>query len=221
VRVAAARQTAPMQMHPSSWSYAEDFVTEPEAVSRARSRGEKLGATPVGTGTGAALRTLAAAASASSVVEIGTGAGVSGLWLLAGMSPRGVLTTIDISAEHQSAAREAYSEAGIATHRLRIICGNALTVLPRLTDRAYDLVLVDGHKPDYPVYVEQALRLLRPGGVLAVDNMLWHDKIADPVARDADTTVLRDLGKMLREDPALRVSLLPVGDGLLTAVTSR
>ncbi len=218
--VAVARQTTHMQMHPSSWSYAEDFITEPEAVSRARSRGEKLGATPIGAGTGAALRTLAAAAAASSVVEIGTGAGVSGLWLLAGMSPRGVLTTIDISAEHQSAAREAYSEAGIAPHRLRIICGNALAVLPRLTDRAYDLVLVDGYQPDYPVYVEQALRLLRPGGVLAVDNMLWHDKVADPVARDADTTVLRDLGKTLREDPALRVSLLPVGDGLLTAITS-
>ncbi|NYJ73821.1 putative O-methyltransferase YrrM [Allobranchiibius huperziae] len=208
-----------MQMRASSWSYAEDFITEPEAVARARERGEKLGATPIGTGTGAALQTLAAAARATSVVEVGTGAGVSGLWLLSGMPARGVLTTIDVSAEHQSAAREAYAEAGIAPHRLRIICGNALTVLPRLTDSAYDMVLVDGHKPDYPVYVEQALRLLRPGGVLAIDNMLWHDKVADPVARDEATTIVRDLGKSLRDDPTLRVALLPVGDGLLTAVT--
>lgn len=209
-----------MQMRASSWSYAEDFVTEPDAIARARDRGEKLGAVPVGTGTGAALQTLAAAARAMSVVEVGTGAGVSGLWLLSGMPARGVLTTIDLSAEHQSAAREAYSEAGIAPHRLRIICGNALTVLPRLTDSAYDMVLVDGHKPDYPAYVEQGLRLLRPGGVLAIDNMLWHDQVADPVARDESTTVLRDLGKSLRDDPSLRVALLPVGDGLLTAITS-
>lgn len=208
-----------MQMRASSWSYAEDFVTEPEAAARARERGEKLGATPIGTGTGAALQTLAAAARATSVVEVGTGAGVSGLWLLSGMPARGVLTTIDVSAEHQSAAREAYAEAGVAPHRLRIICGNALTVLPRLTDSAYDMVLVDGHKPDYPVYVEQALRLLRPGGVLAIDNMLWHDKVADPVARDEATTIVRDLGKSLRDDPTLRVALLPVGDGLLTVVT--
>ncbi|MBO1765850.1 O-methyltransferase [Allobranchiibius sp. GilTou38] len=206
-------------MRASSWSYAEDFVTEPEAAARARERGEKLGATPIGTGTGAALQTLAAAARATSVVEVGTGAGVSGLWLLSGMPARGVLTTIDVSAEHQSAAREAYAEAGVAPHRLRIICGNALTVLPRLTDSAYDMVLVDGHKPDYPVYVEQALRLLRPGGVLAIDNMLWHDKVADPVARDEATTIVRDLGKSLRDDPTLRVALLPVGDGLLTVVT--
>lgn len=208
-----------MQMHPSSWNYAEDFVTEPDVIAHARDRGEKLGATPVGVGTGAALQTLAAAARATSVVEIGTGAGVSGLWLLSGMPIRGVLTTIDVSAEHQSAARQAYAQAGIAPHRLRVICGNALTVLPRLTDRAYDMVLVDAHHPDYPTYVEQALRLLRPGGVLAINNMLWHDKVADPVARDEETTILRHLGKALRDDYQLVVSLLPVGDGLLTAVT--
>ena len=206
-------------MRASSWSYAEDFVTEPDAIARARDRGEKLGATPVGTGTGAALQTLAAAARATSVVEVGTGAGVSGLWLLSGMPARGVLTTIDVSAEHQSAAREAYSEAGIAPHRLRIICGNALTVLPRLTDAAYDMVLVDGHEPDFPTYVEQGLRLLRPGGVLAIDNMLQHDRVADPVARDEATTIVRDLGKTLRDDPSLRVALLAVGDGLMTVVT--
>ena len=91
-------------------------------------------------------------------------------------------------------------------------------MLPRLTDAAYDMAHIDGDKDDYPAYVEQAVRLLRPGGVLAVDNMLWHDKVADPAARDQTTTTLRDLGKRLRDDDRLICSLLPVGDGLLTAV---
>ena len=87
-----------------------------------------------------------------------------------------------------------------------------------MTDGAYDLVVVDADKGEYPAYVEQALRLLRPGGVLALDNMLWHDKVADPAARDETTTALRDLGKMLRDHDGLVPCLLPVGDGLLAAV---
>lgn len=205
-------------MRPGTWTYAEEFIPEPELIERARVRGDELGAVPVGTGTGAALRMLAAANHARSVVEIGTGAGVSGLWLLSGMPADGVLTTIDISSEHQHAAKQAFAEAGYPPQRTRTIVGSALSVLPRLTDGGYDLVLVDGEKTEYPAYVEQALRLLRPGGVLAIDNMLWHDQVADPAARDDVTRILRDLGKQLRDDDSLDTTLLPVGDGLLVAV---
>ena len=206
-------------LKPASWSYAEEFVPEPEVVEGARRRGLELGAaTPVGTGAGAALRVLAAAVQARHVVEVGTGAGTSGLWLLSGMPEDGVLTTIDSSAEHQQAAREAYAAAGYTHQRTRVITGAAADVLPRMADGAYDLVLVDADKDGYPTYIEHAVRLLRPGGVLAVDNMLWHDKVADPAARDATTTTLRDLGKRLREDEGLVPALLPVSDGLLVAV---
>ena len=81
----------------------------------------------------------------------------------------------------------------------------ALDVLPRMTDGAYDMVLVDADKEAYPAYVEHALRLLRPGGVLVLDNMLWHDRVADPAVRDETTTVLRDLGKALRDDDRARL----------------
>lgn len=205
-------------MRPGTWTYAEEFVPEPEIIERARMRGEELGAVPVGTGTGAALRMLAAANRSRSVVEIGTGAGVSGLWLLSGMPADGILTTIDISSEHQHAAKASFAQAGYPPQRTRAIVGSALSVLPRLTDGGYDLVLVDGEKTEYPAYVEQALRLLRPGGVLAIDNMLWHDQVADPAARDEVTRVLRDLGKQLRDDERLDTALLPVGDGLLIAI---
>ena len=130
---------------------------------------------------------LAAAVGARSVVEVGTGAGVSGLCLLAGMRPDGVLTTVDIESDNQRAAKTAFTEAGIAANRYRLINGSAAEVLPRLTDGAYDLVYVDADKTGYGVYHEQALRLLRPGGVVAYDNMLWHDRVADPSVRDSET----------------------------------
>jgi len=167
---------------------------------------------------GAALRLLAAALGAKAVVEIGTGAGVSGLWLLSGMPDDGVLTTIDVEAEHQRAAKDAFTEAGIRANRARVITGRGLDVLPRLTDAAYDLVLVDADKRDIGAYVDQALRLLRPGGVLAVDNALWHDRVADPAQRDEQTTAIRELGKRVRDDEQLIPALLPCGDGLLAAV---
>lgn len=206
-------------LKPASWSYAEEFVPEPEVVEAARRRGLETGAAaPVGTGAGAVLRLLAAAVQARHVVEVGTGAGTSGLWLLSGMPEDGVLTTIDVSAEHQRLAKQAYAEAGYAPQRTRVITGQASDVLPRMTDGAYDLVLVDADKEGYPTYVEHAVRLLRSGGVLVLDNMLWHDQVADPAARDATTTVLRDLGKTLRDHDGLVASLLPVSDGLLAAV---
>jgi predicted O-methyltransferase YrrM len=158
---------------------------------------------------------LAAATGARSVVEVGTGAGVSGLYLLGGMAADGVLTTIDVEGENQRAAKEAYTDAGVPASRYRLINGSAAEVLPRLRDAAYDLVFVDADKTGYPMYYEQALRLLRPGGVVAFDNALWHDRVADPAHRDPDTLTLRDLGRSVREDDRLVAALLPVGDGLL------
>jgi predicted O-methyltransferase YrrM len=203
---------------PASWAYAEEFVSENEVIEKARRRGEELGAVPVGNGAGVLLRLLAAAVRARSVVEVGTGAGTSGLWMLQGMPEDGILTTIDVDPEHQGAARQAYADAGIAHQRTRVITGRALDVLPRMTDAAYDMVVIDADKVEYPAYVDHGIRLLRSGGVLVLDNMLWHDRVADPASRDEQTVVLRDLGKRLRDDERLVPALLPVGDGVLAAV---
>ncbi len=202
----------------TSVSYAEAFIAEDEVFARARARGAELGCVPIGPGGGALLRALAAATTARNIVEIGTGAGVSGLWLLGGMRPDGVLTTVDVEAGNQRAAKEAYTEAGIAPSRYRLINGSAPEVLPRLTDEAYDLVFVDADKATYGLYYDEGVRLLRPGGVLAFDNMLWHDRVADPSVRDGDTVLLRELAKAVRADERLVSTLVPVGDGLLVAV---
>jgi predicted O-methyltransferase YrrM len=201
-----------------SLAYAESFHPEDEVMTAARGRAAELGCVPIGSGGGAALRLLAAVINARAVVEVGTGTGVSGLWLLRGMRTDGVLTTVDVEAEHQRAAREAFTDADIATSRFRMINGSAVEVLPRLTDGAYDLVFVDADKSSYGVYYEQALRLLRPGGVVAFDNALWHDRVADNTARDPDTVTIRELGKAVREDARIASAMLPVSDGLLVAV---
>lgn len=173
---------------------------------------------PVWPGGGAALRFLAATLGARHAVEIGTGTGVSGVWLLRGMRPDGVLTTVDIEAEHQRLAKETFAEAGYAGPRVRVIAGRALDVLPRLADGSYDLVFCDGDKAEYADYLAQALRLLRPGGIVAFDNALWHDRVADPAQRDPETVAIRELGTAVRDDERLVPVLLPVGDGLLCAL---
>ena len=186
-------------------------------LTAARARADEVGVVPIGTGGGATLRFLAAAIEARAVVEIGTGTGVSGVWLLRGMRADGVLTTVDLEAEHQRLAKETFTEAGIPSQRVRLIPGAGLEVLPRLTDGHYDLVFADGDKQEYPEYLAEALRLLRPGGVVAFDNALWHDRVADPAQRDPDTVAIRELGRTIGESDALVPVLLPVGDGLLLA----
>jgi len=202
-------------LNSASLSYAESFVPEDDVLLTARDRARELGCVPIGPAGGALLRVLATATGARSVVEVGTGAGVSGLYLLGGMTADGILTTIDVEGENQRAAKEAYGEAGIAPSRYRLINGSAAEVLPRLRDEAYDLVFVDADKAEYPLYFEQALRLLRPGGVVAFDNALWHDRVADAAQRDPDTLTLRDLGRAVRDDDRLVSALVAAGDGLL------
>ena len=186
-------------------------------LAAARARAEEVGVVPIGTGGGATLRFLASVTEARAVVEIGTGTGVSGVWMLRGMRPDGVLTTVDTEAEHQRLARQAFAEAGIPSQRVRLIPGAALDVLPRLTDGHYDLVFADGDKKEYAEYLAEALRLLKPGGIVAFDNALWHDRVADPAQRDESTTAIRELGRTVREHESLLPLLLPVGDGLLVA----
>ncbi|GAA0214776.1 O-methyltransferase [Saccharothrix mutabilis subsp. mutabilis] len=197
--------------------YVERYLPEDAVVTAARARGEQLGCVPIGAGGGAALRFLATALRAKAVVEVGTGAGVGALYLLSGMPAAGVLTSIDVEPEHQRAARKAFAEAGVGASRTRLIMGQALDVLPRLTDGAYDLVFVDAAKTEYPKYLEEAVRLLRPGGVVAFDNILWSGRVADPSHRDPDTVALREVARSVREDDRLVPVILPLGDGLLVA----
>ncbi|AZI59497.1 O-methyltransferase [Nakamurella antarctica] len=187
----------------------------------ARTRAADLGCVPTGSGAGAALRFLAAAIGAKSVVEVGTGAGVSALHLFAGMVPDGIVTSIDVESENLRAAKAAFADAGIAPARARLINGRGLEVLPRLTDGAYDLVHIDGARSEYPHYLVEALRLLRPGGIVVIDDALGNDRVSDPTQRDAETVAIRETGRLMREDENLVPVLIPLSGGVLAAVKLR
>jgi len=197
----------------------EGYLSEDEPLLLARrSAAEVGGASPIGPAGGAALRFIAAALAAKTVVEIGTGCGTSGIWLLRGMRKDGVLTSVDVDPEHQRLARKAYTEAGFAANRYRLIGGKATEVLPRLTDGAYDLVFCDADKHEYPSYLSAALRLLRVGGAVAFDNALWGGRVAIPSITDPETSAIREVCDLVRNDERLVPLLMPVGDGLLAAV---
>ena len=161
MNIVAAKTSPKAAPKPASWAFAEDFLSESEQASEARDRAAQLGVAPLGRGSASALTFLARLVQARAVVEVGTGSGVSGLALFAGMQPEGVLTSVDIEPEHQQAAREAFLGVGIPTQRFRLIAGPALSVLPRLSDRGYDMVFIDADKAEYAEYVEEGLRLLR------------------------------------------------------------
>lgn len=198
--------------------FAEAYVAEDLVLQTARSLAREVGLPAITPGAGAALRLLAAAGSARSVVEIGTGTGVSGLWLLRGMRPDGVLTTIDVEVEHQRMARRIFQEAGFPAGRTRIITGRALDVLPRLADGVYDLIFADADATEYSACVEAALRLLRPGGALVLHGALAGGRIGDPAARDLTTVTVREIVKAVRESDDWIPALLPAGEGLLAAI---
>jgi predicted O-methyltransferase YrrM len=150
-----------------------DYVAEDEPLLAARANADDLGGTePVQPAVGAALRFIACAVGARTAVEVGTGCGSSGIWLLRGMRPGGTLTTVDTEPEYQRMARQAFTQAGFAANQSRLILGRALDVLPRLSDGAYDIIFCDTDPAGYPDYLAAALRLLRPGGVVAFNNAL-------------------------------------------------
>ena len=198
--------------------FADAFVAPSAAAQAARARAAEHGQRPVSPNTAATLTFLAATLRARNVVEVGTGTGVSAVALLEGMAPDGVLTSIDNEAELQLAARQVLTEAGVARARARLIAGDALGVLPKLTDGAYDLVVVDGDPLEYVEYVAQAVRLLRSGGVLALHHALWDGKVADPANEEDEPLIIREALDAVRALEGFTHVLLPVGDGLLVAV---
>ena len=198
--------------------FVREATIEPDAIARARNHAVELGAHPVSAPIGAQIALLAAASAARAIVEIGTGAGVSGLWLLHG-APKAVLTSIDSEPEHLAAARTAFADAGIPTTRTRLITGRASDVLPRMNEASYDIVLVDADTEHVIEYVEHGLRLVRPGGLVLIPRVLAGGKVADPVQRDAATSAYRSLISETAESAAVLASLTSTGEGLLALVS--
>ena len=201
-----------MTQYPSNdqWNYSQSFISEDSNLIKARDKSKELGLSAIGQGVGSLLKFLASTIDASNVVEIGTGTGVSGLWLFRGMNSAGVLTSIDSDQERQRAAKEIFSEAGIASNKIRLIAGRAIEVVAKLTDNAYDLMFISGDKLEYETLLDQSLRLLRPGGILVFNNILDD-------SNSADNEAVKAVSEKIKDDSRLVSVMLPSGSGIIAS----
>jgi predicted O-methyltransferase YrrM len=197
-----------------SWKFAEDFIVESAPIAAARAHSLENGIEPISPAVGAQIAVIAAATNAGSIIEVGTGMGVSGLWMFAG-APDAILTSIDIELDFQQSARRAFTDAGIPANRARLIAGRALDVLPRMNEASYDLVLVDADAASVIEYVEHGLRLVRVGGTVLVPHALWRGRVADPAQRDDTVADFRTLLSEIAASTAVLAALSLAGDGLL------
>lgn len=201
----------------ASWKYAEDFVVEPEAIRLARASAEELGVEALTPAAGNQLALLARLASAKSIVEVGTGAGVSALWLLSA-SNESILTTIDDEPEYQNVARENFRVAGITPSRVRVIAGKGAAVMANMAEAAYDLVFLDSDPIALEAMLAPAVALAKPGGLIVISHALWRDRVPNPALRDDETASLRQAIKRFEDSDGFIASLSMVGDGLLLVV---
>lgn len=184
-------------------------AAEDEAITAAREHAGTV-LTPPSPEVGALLRWAALTCNARAAVEIGAAGGVSGLWLLRALPDRGVLTSIEPDPHAHGLASRAFETVG-AGARVRSILGDPRTVLPRLSDGAYDLALIQADAAGYPGYLEEARRLLRPGAIVVARGVLRHGESADALARFVQT---------LAEDEGFSAVVLPLEDGLALATRS-
>jgi predicted O-methyltransferase YrrM len=212
------KNSSALALDASSLAFADDFVPASEAIKGAREQAVLMGAPQLSNGACSALTLLARAIGAKAIVEVGSSTGASGLAFFDGMGDTGILTSIDPQSQWQLEARSAFLAQKIPTRRFRLIPGLPLDVLNNLRDGAYDIVFINGDKLEYVEYFAQAQRLLRPGGLICINDALWRNKIADPDNEDDETVIIREALQSITETDSLTTALLPVGDGLLVAV---
>ena len=198
--------------------FSDGYIAEDPFQNAARERGVELGITDISPGSGAFLKYIASLISAQSVVEIGTGSGVGTLWLLKGLISSGVITTIDPEVQHIQIAKQVLNDADIPAIRYRLITSEYLDVMRKLADRAYDLVVFRGNPEDVFDVIDESHRILRTGGILAIDRFYGGGKVPDPAQRDPKTVALRDAGKFLKSQSEIwSITLNPIGDAVLLA----
>lgn len=199
-------------------------LREPEILSRLRQETRRAVADRAGMQItpeqGQFMALLARLIGARRLIEIGTFTGYSALAVMLALPAEARLLCCDVSAEWTSIARRYWDEAGVGD-RIELRLQPALDTLDELTRADWagtvDMIFVDADKDNYPAYAEAAIGLLRPGGLLLVDNALWSGRVADPADRTAGTEAIRRVNAMLRDDTRIDFSVIPIGDGVALA----
>lgn len=168
----------------------------------------------VGTAVGRLLSVLVRATGAKRIVEVGTAIGYSALWMASAMPADGELVTIDPDKDRTDRARRFWGLAGVR-ERIRVVNEPALEALPKLFG-PFDLAFIDALKKEYQAYLEQVVWLLRPGGTVVVDNLLWSGRASGSSPDDgtADTHAIREFNAAFLRDKRFEATILPVGDGI-------
>jgi len=199
------------------------YVTELFAVEdpilaaiRARHAAENLPPIHISPDEGKLLHVLLRALEATTVLELGSLGGYSGVWIARALPPHGRLTTIERDPRHAGLARQAFNEAGLSP-RVRLIEGTALDVLPTLAP-GFDAVFVDADKEPLAQYYAWSMRLLRPGGLLLCDNSFFHGAAIDAADVSPAAQGVRAFNKLAAADPRLVATIVPVRDGLLVGL---
>lgn len=158
---------------------------------------------------------------AKKILEIGTFTGYSALWMALALPADGILTTCDVSEDVTAIAQRYWQAAGVEA-KIDLCLAPALDTLDRLltTEQAgsFDFAFIDADKTNYHQYYEKCLELLRPGGLIAIDNVIWGGAVANPEIIDPDTMALRSLNQSLHQDQRIELSMLPMADGLTLAL---
>lgn len=197
-------------------------LREPEVLRRLREATATLeeAGMQIGPEQGQLLALLLKLLGARRVLEVGTFTGYSALWMALALPHDGRLIACDVSAEYTGIGRRFWQEAGVADKIDLRLAPAADTLAALLADGQagmFDFAFIDADKTRYDGYYEQCLQLVHPGGLIAIDNVLWGGAVADDAAQDADTQALRALNAKLHADTRIDLSLLPIGDGLTLA----
>lgn len=157
---------------------------------------------------------------AKKTLDIGTFTGYSALAVALALPADGMVVCCDLSEQSTNVAKQFWSEAGVL-EKIDLHIGPALTTLQELLDQGaantFDFSFIDADKNNYDGYYELSLTLLRPGGLIAIDNVLWGGAVADPLNQDKDTRSIRALNEKIFRDERVSISMLPIGDGLTLA----
>lgn len=169
---------------------------------------------------GQLMALLARLLGARRCIEVGVFTGYSSLAVALALPDDGSILACDVSEEYTSVARRYWTQAGVA-HKVQLVLGPALETLDRRLEAgeagSYDFAFIDADKTNYLGYYERCLRLLRAGGLMAIDNTLWSGRVADKENAQPDTVALRHFNVVLHEDERIDLSLVPIGDGLTLA----
>ncbi len=153
---------------------------------------------------------------ATRALEIGVFTGYSTLAVAEALPPHGRLIACDVSEEWTAIARRYWREAGV-DHKIDLRLAPALETLEGLREQDFDFAFIDADKVNQQAYYEHCLRLLRPGGLIAIDNVLWSGSVADPANQEEDTRAIRAFNEFVHQDARVEIAMVPIGDGLTLA----